>query len=1054
MTAALCLGGEDNSLPARGRDKRSIEPCVAACWHDRGRPPNFVSPTLLGTNCLKKFKFPLQHFNKPSLKNGGFFIPDFYKSLKLTFLFFSASYLLHLLPLTMATQSTGIKTAILFCPLHLTSRKDILRSIRIHKATGITRYDITSFDDAVVRRQYGNLPKPAKDALDGFAEAALVKIEEEIIRKHKAQKSGVPLRQFLLPAYTRRLVQQLEILKPFLPLVKWYHQVPNPVTGNVLVAPCIFSTYKTQLQFEVFMENGLQLTTWVLINNTRYNLADFRRFHFLLESKNEYFFLSFKDYQTIEWLLQNDPAQYAQDASLFAQHILSRLEDDYEVERNNLFQVKTIEVLPIQRVLLSEISNSFLVFTPQWLYDGYLAEGSWKETLETTVNGEAIVVKRNKEAETNFKKQLEALHPNFPKQLNGYYHISFDEAQKKQWFLKVYHQLLEMNIELVGIDMLTHFRYSAHKPVTTIAVLEKDSSILTVSFKLQFGEEAIPLAELQKILIAGQRAAMLKDGALGVFPDAWLAEYATIVKHSKVINKTALQVPQWLAITEHEKENGNQDLKVTVSESWWAKWQRWQQPDSILYPVPALVQATLRAYQQKGFEWMKMMAEVNAGACLADDMGLGKTLQTICFIADRLQQKSNALALIICPSSLIYNWQKEIIKFTPHLRTYVHHGNARDISNINKEKYDVCITSYGTLRSDVEYLCNIIFDTAVVDESHNIKNPSAQITKAVSQLQAVCRVALSGTPVMNNTFDLYSQLEFLLPGMFGSREFFKREYADPIDRDRNEEKIWMLQKLTAPFILRRTKEQVAKDLPEKSESVLWCNMGTAQKNMYDEIRDSIKSNLFLNIKSEGLGKSKLAVLQGIMKLKQVCSSPLLLPKEEQTTDESVKTNVLLDEIVNLGNHKVLVFSQFSSMLHLLADTLTKKGVAFYLLEGSSTPKQRTAMVENFQQEGNTTNIFLISLMAGNTGLTLTAADYVFLFDPWWNNAVQQQAIDRTHRIGQTKKVFAYKMICKDTIEEKIIQLQQTKKELSENLIGDTDGFVKELTKEDVEFLFS
>lgn len=954
----------------------------------------------------------------------------------------------------MATQSAGIKTAILFSPLHLTSRKDILRSIRIHKATGITRYDISPFDEAVVRRQYGNLPKPAKDALEGFTETRLVKIEEEIIRKHKAQKSGVPLRQFLLPAYTRRLVQQLETLKPFLPLLKWYHQVPNPVTGNLLVAPCNFSTYKIQLQFEVVQENGLQLITQVLINNNSYKLTDFRRFHFLLESKNEYFFLSFKDYQTLEWLLQNDPSQYAGNASLFAQNILSKLEEEYDVERNNLFSITTIDVLPIQRVFLSEISNSFLVFTPQWLYDGYLAEGSWKELLQTTVNGEAIVVKRNKEAETNFKKQLEALHPNFPKQLNGYYHISFAEAQKKQWFLKVYHLLLEMNIELAGIDMLTHYRYSAHKPATTIEILEKGSNILTVNFNLQFGEEAVSLAELQKILIAGQRAVMLKDGALGVFPEAWLTAYGTIIKHSKVINKTALQVPQWLAITEPEKENGNMNLAVTVSESWWEKWQRWQQPDSLVYPVPASVEAILRPYQQKGFEWMKMMAEINAGACLADDMGLGKTLQTICFIADRLQQNTNAPVLIICPSSLIYNWQKEISKFTPHLRTYVHHGNARDINNIDKDKHDVCITSYGTLRSDVELLSTIVFDTAVVDESHNIKNPSAQITKAVNQLQAVSRVALSGTPVMNNTFDLYSQLEFLLPGMFGNREFFKREYADPIDRDRNEEKIWILQKLTAPFILRRTKEQVAKDLPEKTESILWCSMSRAQKNMYDEIRDSIKSNLFLNIKSEGLGKSKLAVLQGIMKLKQVCSSPLLLPKEEQTTDESVKTDVLLDELINLGNHKVLVFSQFSSMLHLLAGTLTKKGVAFFLLEGSNTPKQRATMVENFQQADNTTNIFLISLMAGNTGLTLTAADYVFLFDPWWNNAVQQQAIDRTHRIGQTKKVFAYKMICKDTIEEKIIQLQQTKKELSENLIGDTDGFVKELTKEDVEFLFS
>lgn len=953
----------------------------------------------------------------------------------------------------MATQTPVIKTALLFSPLHLLNRKDVLRSIHISKANGITQYDITALDDIAIRKQYGDQPKPVKDAISGLTEATLLKIEDEIIRKHKAQKSGVPLRQFLIPAYTRRLVQQVDTLKPFFPLLKCYHQLPNPVTGNLMIGPCSFSNFKTQLKFEVVNENGLLLIIWVIINNTTYKIEEFRRFQFLLESRNEYFLLSFKDHQTIEWLQQNDPREFAHDPALFAQNILSKLEDDYEVERNDLFTVTTIEAIPVHRVLLSEISNSFLVFTPQWLYDGHLIEGTWKEHFETAVAGEAIIIKRNKEAETGFKKQLESLHPNFPKQLNGYYHISFSEAQKKQWFLKVYHQLLDMNIELAGIDMLSHFRYSPHKPATKIEIVKKDTYTLTIAFSLQFGEETIALNELQKILIAGQRAVMLKDGSLGVFTDAWLTEYATIVKHSRVINKMELQVPQWLAIT-GQKETGNRRLSVSVSESWWEKWRQWQQPETIIYPVPQMVKATLRPYQQKGFEWMKLMAEISAGACLADDMGLGKTLQTICFIADRIQQNSNAIVLIICPSSLVYNWQKELSKFTPHLRVYVHHGVLRDINGITNAKYDVIITSYGTLRSDVNELANIAFDTAVVDESHNIKNPSAQITKAVNQLQAISRITLSGTPVMNNTFDLYSQLEFLLPGMFGSREFFKREYADPIDRDRNEEKIWMLQKLTAPFILRRTKEQVAKDLPEKTESILWCSMSPAQKNMYDGIRDSIKSNLFLNIKNEGIGKSKLAVLQGIMKLKQVCSSPLLLPKEEQMTDESVKTDVLLDEIVNLGNHKVLVFSQFSSMLHLLAGTLTKKNIPFYLLEGSTSPRQRAEMVESFQQAGNDTNIFLISLLAGNTGLTLTAADYVFLFDPWWNNAVQQQAIDRTHRIGQTKNVFAYKMICKDTIEEKIIQLQQTKKELSENLIGDTDGFVKELTREDVEFLFS
>jgi superfamily II DNA or RNA helicase len=954
----------------------------------------------------------------------------------------------------MADKKTEEKIALLLSPLQLTVNKDILRSIHFAKTAQGMQYKIEILNNTELNQYYSHLPATARQGLYGLTADGLAKMEDEIIKRYKQQQSGTKLKQFLLPAYTRKLQQQFEVFKPFAQIVKWYHQLPNPLTGNMITAPCTFSTYKPLLHFEVVAEGDtLQLLTIITINGNNYNVEEFKRFHFLLESKNEYFLLPHKDYQTLEWLVQNNPQQYATQPSLLAQNILSKLEEDYTVQRNNLFEVTTIDTAPRLKVLLSEISNSFLVLTPQWVYDGYIAEGEYKPSFETTKNGEVIVVCRNKEIETAFKKQLEALHANFPKQLNGWYYLSFADAQKKQWFLKVYHQLLEMDIELVGMDMLSHFRYSPHKPVTQLQVLQKETNFLQADFSLQFGEEKIPLAELQKMLLAGQRAVMLKDGSLGVLTDNWLAEYATIIKHSK-IDKKQLQVPQWLAISEQQNKEANLNLKITVTEDWWQQWKRWQQPDEILFPVSKKIKATLRPYQQKGFEWLKMLAAINAGACLADDMGLGKTLQTICFITDRLENLPDGIALIICPSSLIYNWQQEINKFAPHLRTYIHHGAARDINTIINGSMDVCITSYGTMRSDIEQLAAICFDVAVVDESHNIKNPAAQSTRAIYQLQVRSRVALSGTPVMNNTFDLYSQLEFLLPGMFGSKEFFKREYADAIDRDRNEEKIAALQKLTAPFILRRTKEQVAKDLPEKTESILWCNMDTAQKDMYNSIKESIKSNLFLNIKTEGLGKSKLAVLQGIMKLKQVCSSPLLLPKEEQTTSYSVKTEILLEELANLNNHKVLIFSQFTKMLHLLADTFTKKGISFYQLDGSTPPKQRAAMVVNFQQPGNTTNIFLISLMAGNTGLTLTAADYVFLFDPWWNNAVQQQAIDRTHRIGQTKNVFAYKMICKDTIEEKIIQLQQRKKELSDNLIGDNEGFVKQLSKEDIEFLFS
>ncbi|MEO7312663.1 MAG: DEAD/DEAH box helicase [Chitinophagaceae bacterium] len=953
-----------------------------------------------------------------------------------------------------ATKKEEVKTALFLQPINLLDNEDILQSIHVTKGPQGIHYRVEELNDGEMRRYYSKLPPPAKERLHQLSTPGLKFLGDEIKRKHKLQRSGISFETFCRNAYGRQVLQQFEYLKPFAQLLKWYHHLPNPATGNMMTSPCSFSNFKPELRFEVVKIGALlELNTIIAINGVTYQEKDFRRFEFLLESKSEYFLLSWKDYQTIEWLLQDRPQQYAHDATLFARNVLAKLEETYTVNRNNLFAVTTVDALPIQRVLLSEISNSFLVFTPQWTYDGYLAEGPFKPSFETLSGGETIVVKRNQEAESVFIKKLESLHPNFSKQLNGYYYLSFLDAQKKQWFLKVYHQLLEMDVQMLGMDMLSHFRYSQHKPVTDVGVVTEDGNALSTKLTVTFGTEDVPLPELQKILMAGQRAVMLKDGTLGVLSEEWLAQYSSIIKHGKV-EKKEIRIPKWMAISEDGNASNNDIFKVTLNENWWQKWERWQKADEIIYPVPQQIKASLRAYQHKGYEWMRLLSEVHAGACLADDMGLGKTLQTICFITNCLAQRKAGKALIVCPSSLIYHWQQEIEKFAPHLTTCVHHGSARNIERLQESGLHIIITSYGTLRIDIEQIAGVVFEVAVIDESHNIKNPAAKITAAVNQIDAVNRVALSGTPVMNNTFDLYSQLQFLLPGMFGSREFFKREYADAIDRSRDPDRIVMLQKLTAPFILRRTKGQVAKDLPEKTESILWCKMSTAQKDLYDGIRDSIRSSLFLKIKADGLGKNKLEVLQGIMKLKQACASPLLLPKDEQTTIHSVKTDVLLNELANLGNHKVLIFSQFKTMLDLLGTSLAQKGLAYYQLDGSTPAKKRSEMIDNFQAEGNVVNLFLISLKAGNAGITLTAADYVFLFDPWWNNAVQQQAIDRTHRIGQTKNVFAYKMICKDTIEERIIQLQQKKTELSDHLVGNEDGFVKQLTREDVEYLFS
>ncbi len=650
---------------------------------------------------------------------------------------------------------------------------------------------------------------------------------------------------------------------------------------------------------------------------------------------------------------------------------------------------------------------------------------------------------------------LLSLHPNFVNQKNGYYYVPFAEAQKKQWFLKAYHKLLDMGIELVGMDMLQHFRYSQYKAETEVTVKSEAQSKVVLQMKVAFGKEEIPLNVLQKTLLAGQRAVVLKDGSLGVLSDEWLQQYSAIIKHGK-IDKKELEVARFLAISEQQTSNDQQVLKPLIKNAWWQKWQQWQSGRENIYKIPDTVKASLRPYQQKGFEWLALLSEAGAGACLADDMGLGKTLQAICFLAHHIQQHPESTNIIVCPASLIYNWEQELQKFAPHICVVVYHGTSRNAEEINDANLQVIITSYGTIRADNEFLLSKNYGVAVIDESHNIKNPSAQITKVISLLQANMRIALSGTPVVNNTFDLYAQLNFALPGMFGSREFFKREYADAIDRNHDEEKIKALQKITAPFVLRRTKEQVAKDLPAKNEMILWCNMGSHQQQLYNNIRDQIRGSIFLNIQNNGLNKSKLYVLQGMLKLRQVCNSPLLLPVEEQEgCKESVKTKVLTSELLNiLGEHKALVFSQFSSMLDLLTEECDKLSIPYYHFDGQTPPAKRTEMVNAFQQKDNSTNLFLISLKAGNSGLTLTAADYVFLFDPWWNTAMEQQAVDRTHRIGQTKNVFAYKIICKNTIEEKIIQLQQRKKQLAEDLISIDDDFVKTLSEEDIEYLLS
>ena len=442
------------------------------------------------------------------------------------------------------------------------------------------------------------------------------------------------------------------------------------------------------------------------------------------------------------------------------------------------------------------------------------------------------------------------------------------------------------------------------------------------------------------------------------------------------------------------------------------------------------------------------------GGILADDMGLGKTVQALTMLDHYKTENKGLKAIVVCPTTLIYNWQNEVKKFTPELTYHIHHGNARTRDAEELQKHNIVITTYGTLRSDIHMLLKIFFDYVILDESQAIKNPASKVTRAASLLTAKNRLCMSGTPLQNNTFDIFAQMNFLNPGLLGSMEFFRNEFATPIDKFGEQEQKEHLRKLLYPFILRRTKEQVAKDLPEKTETILFCEMEKEQRKIYEAYRNSYRDKILGTIDQQGIDKSQLTILQGLMKLRQICDSPFILNEEDKYPNHSIKLDELSREIEeNIGEHKALIFSQFLGMLALIKAKLTEQNIQFEYFDGSTSPTDREKAIQNFQNNDEC-RVFLISLKAGGVGLNLTAADYVYIVDPWWNPAVEQQAIDRTHRIGQTKNIFAYRMICIDTIEDKILQLQEKKKSLAKELIADDSSFVKALSKSDVEYLFS
>jgi|SRR5579871_65438 len=563
--------------------------------------------------------------------------------------------------------------------------------------------------------------------------------------------------------------------------------------------------------------------------------------------------------------------------------------------------------------------------------------------------------------------------------------------------------------------------------------------------EVDYGGATVELPLLLDALRRGDTMVPLGDGSFGMLPEEWLRDFAPLAGlgtreegHLRFRRNQAGLLDALLAaqpqvqfdeVFERVRESLHRFEGVKAAE----------QPEGF--------QGQLRDYQREGVGWMAFLREFGFGGCLADDMGVGKTAQVLAVLESR-RAEGNGPSLVIAPKSLMFNWRAEAARFTPKLRVLEHTGLARDVELIGQ--HDLVLSTYGTLLRDAPQLAQIKFDYVVLDEAQAIKNFATASAKAVRLLRGDHRLALSGTPVENHLGELWSLFEFLNPGMLGEAKVLK--LAGGLARNPGDEARRLLAQALRPFILRRTKQQVARELPAKTEQTIFCELEPTQRKQYDDLKKHYRESLLKRVTEQGLGRSKMHVLEALLRLRQAACHPGLLDKN-RVGDPSAKLELLMEQLSELREegHQALVFSQFTSLLAIVRQRLETAGVKYEYLDGAT--RNRQERVDAFQNNKDCT-VFLISLKAGGLGLNLTAAEYVFLLDPWWNPAVEAQAVDRAHRIGQERLVFAYRLIARDTVEEKVLELQKTKRDLADAILGEDNSLIRDLKREDLELLLS
>jgi SNF2 family DNA or RNA helicase len=581
-----------------------------------------------------------------------------------------------------------------------------------------------------------------------------------------------------------------------------------------------------------------------------------------------------------------------------------------------------------------------------------------------------------------------------------------------------------------------------------------------VKAKVILGGVEVPITVLRQAILNDQTSIRLSNGKTAIIPEKWIDQIKGLATFSHSDKDFKLKKHHVGLVKPYLEGRDIFGSENSISEF-----------DGIREAkLPVGFIGELRPYQKAGYDWLCFLYEMGFGGCLADDMGLGKTVQSLAFlqfIKEKSLKKPGAgkapqtslfntsgsnTSLLVVPTSLIYNWIQEAQKFTPDIVVKTHVGMNRQRESLSFEGADIVITTYGTLRNDIELFKEISFEVALLDESQFIKNPTSQLAKKITKLDAKLRITLTGTPIENTIVDLWSQMNFVNPGLLGNHKFFLKEYVQPIEKLVDIGKRDELQQIIKPFVMRRTKFQVAQDLPPKTEQIVYCDMTEEQQDVYEKTKSTYRNMILDAIKQNGMAKSRIQILSGLTKLRQIANHPVL--SDSEYLDSSGKFQEIEQRLTSAldQDHTLLIFSQFVGHLSLVQELLKSKNIDYCYLDGSVPAHIRKKEVDAFQKKEK--RVFLISLKAGGFGLNLTAADYVFMLDPWWNPAAENQAIDRTHRIGQTQNVFSYKFVTNNTVEEKIIKLQQKKQSLSDGLIKTEESYLKQVTLEDLHQIFS